>query len=233
MAQIKIYGNRAHLDRVKAELSDVIHGCVVEALSYPADKRAHRFFAKEKKMGTIEPQTYILRDGTSLLVRAARAEDAARLAEMKNAIIAEDAYTLAGPGEHTATAERLERTIAEHADEPGYLYLVAEAGGQVVGELTFSNGHLRKTAHAGQLSVYLGRDWRERGVGSILLRRLLEWAAAHPTIEKVGLAVFSDNSRALAAYRKAGFVEEGRCPRDMKLASGEYVDSVLMYQFVK
>jgi hypothetical protein len=43
MAQIKIYGVRAHLDGVKAELSDVIHSCVVDALSYPADKRAHRF----------------------------------------------------------------------------------------------------------------------------------------------------------------------------------------------
>jgi phenylpyruvate tautomerase PptA (4-oxalocrotonate tautomerase family) len=45
MAQVKIYSSRAHLDAVKAELSDVIHACVVEALSYPADKRAHRFFA--------------------------------------------------------------------------------------------------------------------------------------------------------------------------------------------
>jgi phenylpyruvate tautomerase PptA (4-oxalocrotonate tautomerase family) len=44
MAQVKIYGSRAHLDAVKAELSDVIHACVVEALSYPTDKRFQRFF---------------------------------------------------------------------------------------------------------------------------------------------------------------------------------------------
>ena len=43
MAQIKIYGVREHLNAVKAELSDVIHSCVVDALSYPLDKRAHRF----------------------------------------------------------------------------------------------------------------------------------------------------------------------------------------------
>jgi len=29
---------------VKATLSDVIHSCVVEALHFPPDKRAHRFF---------------------------------------------------------------------------------------------------------------------------------------------------------------------------------------------
>lgn len=43
MAQIKIYGERAHLRRVRDALSDAIHGCVQEALGLPADKRAHRF----------------------------------------------------------------------------------------------------------------------------------------------------------------------------------------------
>ncbi len=44
MAQIKIYGLREHLNPVKARLSDVIHSCVVDALQFPPDKRAHRFF---------------------------------------------------------------------------------------------------------------------------------------------------------------------------------------------
>lgn len=47
MAQVKVYGLRAHLDPVKARLSEVIHGCVVEALSYPPEKRFHRFFPME------------------------------------------------------------------------------------------------------------------------------------------------------------------------------------------
>jgi phenylpyruvate tautomerase PptA (4-oxalocrotonate tautomerase family) len=44
MSQIKIYGRRECLNPVKARLSDVIHSCVVDALKYPLDKRAHRFF---------------------------------------------------------------------------------------------------------------------------------------------------------------------------------------------
>lgn len=44
MAQIKIYGIAEHLNPIKAQLSDVIHVCVVEALQFPPDKRAHRFF---------------------------------------------------------------------------------------------------------------------------------------------------------------------------------------------
>jgi phenylpyruvate tautomerase PptA (4-oxalocrotonate tautomerase family) len=44
LAQIKIYGVREHLNPVKAALSEVIHSCVVDALQFPPDKRAHRFF---------------------------------------------------------------------------------------------------------------------------------------------------------------------------------------------
>ena len=44
MAQIKIYGIDTHLNPIKARLSDVIHSCVVDALQFPVDKRAHRFF---------------------------------------------------------------------------------------------------------------------------------------------------------------------------------------------
>jgi phenylpyruvate tautomerase PptA (4-oxalocrotonate tautomerase family) len=47
MAQIKIYGIATSLNPVKARLSDVIHSCVVDALQFPSDKRAHRFFPLE------------------------------------------------------------------------------------------------------------------------------------------------------------------------------------------
>lgn len=41
---IRIYGIKEQLNPIKAKLSDVINQCMVEALSYPENKRAHRFF---------------------------------------------------------------------------------------------------------------------------------------------------------------------------------------------
>ena len=48
MVQVKIYGIKDYLNPIKQQLSDVIHSCVVEALQYPANKRAHRFFPLDK-----------------------------------------------------------------------------------------------------------------------------------------------------------------------------------------
>lgn len=47
MAQVKIYGLRSHLSPIIPAVSDTIHSCVIDALQYPPDKRAHRFIALE------------------------------------------------------------------------------------------------------------------------------------------------------------------------------------------
>lgn len=44
MSQVKIFGLKQHLGPIIPQVSDVIHSCLVEALQYPKDKRAHRFF---------------------------------------------------------------------------------------------------------------------------------------------------------------------------------------------
>ena len=49
MSQIKVYGLKTNLKNIKSQLSDIIHYCVVEALSFPKNKRAHRFINLEKE----------------------------------------------------------------------------------------------------------------------------------------------------------------------------------------
>ncbi len=49
MAQIKIYGIKEKLAPIRERLSEVIHECVMEALQFPADKRAHRFFLMDRE----------------------------------------------------------------------------------------------------------------------------------------------------------------------------------------
>ncbi|TDR30915.1 tautomerase family protein [Hydromonas duriensis] len=49
MSQIKIYGLTERLTPLRQQLSDVIHGCVVDVLRLPNDKRAHRFIGLDKK----------------------------------------------------------------------------------------------------------------------------------------------------------------------------------------
>ena len=47
MSQIKIYGHREAIQKHRTALSDAIHSAVVQALSFPTDKRFHRFIELE------------------------------------------------------------------------------------------------------------------------------------------------------------------------------------------
>lgn len=49
MAQIKFYGEREHLSRMRDRLSDVVHAVNQEVLGLPADKRFHRFLGLDRE----------------------------------------------------------------------------------------------------------------------------------------------------------------------------------------
>jgi len=46
---IVIFGIKEKLNPIKAQLSDVIHGCMKSVLGMPEDKRAHRFIPMDKE----------------------------------------------------------------------------------------------------------------------------------------------------------------------------------------
>lgn len=46
---IRVYGIKEQLNPIKARLSDVINQCMVDALSFPDNKRAQRFIPMEKE----------------------------------------------------------------------------------------------------------------------------------------------------------------------------------------
>jgi hypothetical protein len=46
---IVIYGIKENLNPIKAQLSNIIHGCMQSVLGMPEDKRAHRFIPMAKE----------------------------------------------------------------------------------------------------------------------------------------------------------------------------------------
>ena len=54
-------------------------------------------------MSRIEPKTYSTKTGETIVIRCATARDAAHIVALRDAIVEERLYTLAGPGERTLT----------------------------------------------------------------------------------------------------------------------------------
>jgi RimJ/RimL family protein N-acetyltransferase len=184
-------------------------------------------------MGSIGTNIFKLENGSDIIIRDAKINDAEEIVNIINTIVKEEIYTLRECGEEYFTKETMEDYIKSLTENSGSLFIVAEAGNEIAGYLDFQNGKLRKTKHAGIFSIYLINKRRGSGLGKLLLQSLIDWAKGNPEIEKITLSVFSSNKIAISLYKKSGFTEEGRCPKDMKLSDGTYLDSILMYKFVK
>ena len=75
-----------------------------------------------------------------------------------------------------------------------------------------------------ELLIRIGEEAdRGRGYGTQALRLATDFAWRDLNLHRVWLRVFTDNARAIAAYRKAGFVEEGTL-REAAHIDGRYVD---------
>lgn len=61
-----------------------------------------------------------------------------------------------------------------------------------------------------EIGIRLGEDFRGKGFGQDAVRVLADYGFRHLNLMKISLRVLADDERAVGAYRKAGFVEEGR-----------------------
>ena len=94
--------------------------------------------------------------------------------------------------------------------------LVAVADGVIIGEVRVAPSWMG----FGEIGMMVAAGWRGRGAGSALVAAAVEWARARG-LHKLALSVFPHNDRAIALYRKFGFVEEGRLVRHVRRADGE------------
>src|SRR5262249_23626392 len=105
--------------------------------------------------------------------------------------------------------------------------IVAEAGGTVVGWASLNPFNPRAAYdHVADISVYVDRDWRGRGVGRRLLDRLVP-PRPHRRYPQPVPAPFPFNAAGLALYERVGFHAVG-VYREQGLLDGRWVDVVVM-----
>jgi RimJ/RimL family protein N-acetyltransferase len=165
-------------------------------------------------------------------IRPARKEDALQLIEHTKIVLNESTYMLTSPEEFNTSMEDEEKWIEEHS-KPGNIIIVAEKDGKIVGNLNFKTSKRKRLSHLGYFGISIQESYCNKGIGSILMSYLLDWAQEEPGLEKVCLEVFSHNHRAIHLYKKFGFQEEGRKVKFVKFSDTHYEDEIIMYKFVK
>jgi len=87
--------------------------------------------------------------------------------------------------------------------------------------------HSPHRRHAALFFLFVRDDWQGKGVGSALLRAVLDYADNWLDLKRIELDVVHDNHGAIALYERFGFRHEG-VSRGFNLREGVYEDAVLM-----
>ena len=109
--------------------------------------------------------------------------------------------------------------VAITKDNNGEDILIGTAGLMVSANL--------RMRHSGSIGLMIHKDYQNMGVGTALMKALIDIADNWLMLIRVDLDVFEDNERAIHIYEKLGFEKEGL----KKLASirnGKYINEYTM-----
>ncbi len=112
-----------------------------------------------------------------------------------------------------------------------YKVILAEQDGQVLGWSSL-NHYNNRCAYAGvaDLSIYIAREYRGKGIGSLLLTEI-EKVAKQNDFHKIVLFTFPFNKLGQGLYYKKGYREVGIF-KNQGILDGKFVDVMAMEKLV-
>lgn len=107
---------------------------------------------------------------------------------------------------------------------------VAEVEGEVAGYGGLLPRDHPRLAHSAELFLFVSNQYQGRGVGTALIRHMIDFGERWLRLRRLELTVMATNPRAQALYERLGFVVEGR-RKGAIISRGEYVDLIEMVRF--
>lgn len=137
-----------------------------------------------------------------------------------------------GIEDRVATLETELRTPEERRQwlssrSPRHPVIVAETNGQIVGWGSLNVFNAREAYRfVADFSIYVEREYRGKGVGRVMLERLIDLARRHG-FHKMALSAFPTNTGGMALYERLGFRTVG-IYREQGVLDGQWVDTIIM-----
>ncbi len=173
------------------------------------------------------PYKFKSKKGNDVVFRYPTMEDLDAVLDFANRLIDEDTF-IELSGRHKSRDEQKKwlSDILEQIKKGEKVHIAVSVNGVYAGNGEVRIGKLRKQ-HVGELGIVLAKEFRDEGIGTVLLKTLLDEARTMG-LTLVTLNCFENNTRACHVYEKLGFQRAGVIPNAIKWKDG-YVGEVKFY----
>lgn len=173
-------------------------------------------------------QQIVLKNGKTAILRNGVKSDGSAVFENFNQTHGETDYLLSYPDENSFDSEKEGQFLEEKAASPNEMELIAFVDGKVVGTAGIEAvGTKYKVRHRAEFGISVLKEYWGLGIGRALMEVCIKCAkeAGYAQLE---LTVVAENTRAIALYQKAGFVEYGRNPRGFQSRISGFQEVIYM-----
>lgn len=160
-------------------------------------------------MSKFRAETITLKNQKLVTIRQAEIGDAEKLLTCIKAYIPQSDYIPKLGHEITLTIEQEKEWINTFLANDNSLLLVAVHDNEIIGNIDLTGSRRKIMEHTAVIGMGMLQEWRNSGLGTALLRAVIEWAKVNPILELIWLQVYTANEPGLNLYRKMGFEENG------------------------
>ncbi|MEE9124920.1 MAG: GNAT family N-acetyltransferase [candidate division NC10 bacterium] len=169
------------------------------------------------------PKCEKLHDGTEVVLRLMVEEDQRALFEFFQRVPKEDRLFLRDDVSDPKTIQ----AWANELDYDRVLPLLALIDGKVVGDATLHRRQGGWTAHVGRVRLVVDPQYRQRGLGTLLIRELVEIGKGLE-LDRLVVELTGTQQAALSAFRHLGFARVAVLNQHIKDQAGRPQDLVIM-----
>ncbi|NLI53356.1 MAG: GNAT family N-acetyltransferase [Clostridiales bacterium] len=171
---------------------------------------------------------YTLRDGRTLILRDPTIEDAEQMIAYTKIVGGETDFLLMDEnGIEGLTLEGERSWIRSTLETPNTKMFLGFVEGELVLLCDVRAAVRKRIAHVAGIAISIKRAYWHLGIGSIAMRAMIDYAKETGVLRTLSLEVREGNGRAIALYRRFGFVEVGRHKARINVR-GTYYDEILM-----
>lgn len=171
---------------------------------------------------------YTLKDARTLILRDPVIEDAEAMIAYAKVVGGETDFLMADEnGIEGLTLAGEEEWIRNTLSAPNTKMFLGFVGNELVLLCDVRAAVRKRIAHIAVVAISVKRDYWRLGIGSIAMQAMIDYAKSTGTLRTLSLEVREGNERAIALYKRFGFVEAGRHKAYFNIR-GTYYDEILM-----